>query len=120
MAHARIQHLGIGPGERVAILGENSIDWVIAFFACLELGAITVPLKLPPLSGAELAAQLALVEPGWCSATRVLMAAAQRATAGSKLPLRSPLRAWTGDGARCGPSRRPASPATRPRPTSPR
>ena len=85
---ARIQHLGIGPGERVAILGENSIHWVIAFFACLELGAIAVPLNYR-LSGAELAAQLALVEPGLVLCDEDLMAAAQRATAGSNLPLRS-------------------------------
>lgn len=33
---------GIAPGDRVAIIEENSIDWVVAFFAILEIGATLV------------------------------------------------------------------------------
>ncbi len=36
--------LGIGPGDRVAILLENAPEWMIADHAILHLGAVTVPL----------------------------------------------------------------------------
>ncbi len=35
---------GIKPGDRVLLLGENSPDWVLAYFAILCAGAIAVPL----------------------------------------------------------------------------
>src|SRR5450432_1451737 len=35
---------GISRGDRVAILSENRHEWVVADFACLLLGAITVPI----------------------------------------------------------------------------
>lgn len=35
---------GIGSGDRVAILGENRPEWAVADFACLALGAATVPV----------------------------------------------------------------------------
>ncbi len=35
---------GIAPGERVALLGENSAEWVGAFFGCLLRGVLAVPL----------------------------------------------------------------------------
>ena len=35
---------GIGNGDRVAILSENRPEWTIADFACLLLGAVTVPI----------------------------------------------------------------------------
>jgi long-chain acyl-CoA synthetase len=34
----------IGKGDRVLIWGENSIEWVAAFFGCLLRGAVVVPL----------------------------------------------------------------------------
>lgn len=39
-----IQDRGIIPGDRVAILGENSPNWVIAYFAITTSGAIVVPI----------------------------------------------------------------------------
>jgi long-chain acyl-CoA synthetase len=36
---------GVGKGDRVAILGRNSIDWVVAFWATVSLGAIAVGLN---------------------------------------------------------------------------
>ena len=39
-----LEHWGIGRGERVAILGENRPEWAVADFACLLLGAVTVPV----------------------------------------------------------------------------
>jgi long-chain acyl-CoA synthetase len=35
---------GIGKGDRVAILGENRHEWVVADMACLLMGAIVVPI----------------------------------------------------------------------------
>jgi long-chain acyl-CoA synthetase len=42
--------LGIGPGDRVAILSENRPEWAIADYACLALRAADVPIypTLPP------------------------------------------------------------------------
>ena len=39
-----LQRWGIGRGDRVAILSENRPEWTIADFACLLLGAVTVPI----------------------------------------------------------------------------
>ena len=39
-----LQKWGIGRGDRVAILSENRPEWTIADFACLLLGAVTVPI----------------------------------------------------------------------------
>lgn len=35
---------GIAPGDRVAILGENSPQWVVAYLACAWIGAVAVPI----------------------------------------------------------------------------
>jgi long-chain acyl-CoA synthetase len=40
---AHLAGLGIGVGDRVAILAANCPEWVVTFFATLELGAIAVP-----------------------------------------------------------------------------
>ena len=39
-----LRALGIQPGDRVSILSENRPEWSTADFACLLLGAVTVPL----------------------------------------------------------------------------
>jgi long-chain acyl-CoA synthetase len=39
-----LREWGIAAGDRVAILGENRPEWAIADFACLMIGAVTVPL----------------------------------------------------------------------------
>ncbi len=42
---ARLLELdGIGPGDRVLIWGENSAEWVAAFFGCMMRGVLAVPL----------------------------------------------------------------------------
>jgi steroid-24-oyl-CoA synthetase len=33
---------GVGPGDRVAILGANSPEWIVAFWATVSLGAVAV------------------------------------------------------------------------------
>jgi long-chain acyl-CoA synthetase len=38
------QALGLGPGDRIAILSENRPEWVMADFAALAAGAVTVPI----------------------------------------------------------------------------
>lgn len=40
----KLKQLGLKPGDRVAIIDENSIDWVIAFFAILSCQATAVVL----------------------------------------------------------------------------
>ncbi len=44
----RLQNEGIVKGDRIAILGENSHNWGIAYLAIVRLGAIAVPI-LPDL-----------------------------------------------------------------------
>ena len=39
-----LEELGIGRGDRVAILAENRYEWPIADLAILSLGAVTVPI----------------------------------------------------------------------------
>jgi long-chain acyl-CoA synthetase len=41
---AALRKWGIGKGDRVAILSENRQEWMIADFASLLLGAVTVPI----------------------------------------------------------------------------
>ena len=35
---------GIGPGERVVLWGENSAEWIAAFYGCMLRGVLAVPL----------------------------------------------------------------------------
>ena len=53
---------GVTPGDRVAILGWNSPDWVINFWACLRIGAVPV-LGNAWWGEAELNDALTLVQP---------------------------------------------------------
>jgi acyl-CoA synthetase (AMP-forming)/AMP-acid ligase II len=39
------EQFGVGPGDRVAILGANSPEWVVTFWATVSLGAIAVGLN---------------------------------------------------------------------------
>ena len=39
-----LEEWGIGKGDRVAILSENSPEWTITDFACLAIGAVVVPI----------------------------------------------------------------------------
>ncbi|HUY12341.1 MAG TPA: long-chain fatty acid--CoA ligase [Terriglobia bacterium] len=48
-----LEQLGVRPGDRVAILSENRLEWALTDYAILGLGAITVPLY-PTLPGAEI------------------------------------------------------------------
>jgi long-chain acyl-CoA synthetase len=41
---AELDRRGIAPGDRVILWGENSAEWVAAFFGCLLRGVLAVPL----------------------------------------------------------------------------
>jgi long-chain acyl-CoA synthetase len=53
---------GIKPGDRVLLIGENSPDWVLGYFAILCAGAIEVPLD-QLISAEELAPICKIAEP---------------------------------------------------------
>src|SRR3954447_27069322 len=53
---------GVGKGDRVAILGRNSIEWVVTFWATVSLGAVAVGLNAW-WSAEELAFGIADCEP---------------------------------------------------------
>jgi long-chain acyl-CoA synthetase len=58
----RLARAGVEPGDRVALIGDNSVEWVLGFLAALDRGAIAVPLN-NRLSRTELSRQLALSDP---------------------------------------------------------
>ena len=41
-----LARLGLQPGDRVAILSENSLEFIVSFFACARLGLVQVPLNV--------------------------------------------------------------------------
>ena len=54
--------LGIQPGQRVALMGQNSIEYIAAFFGILKAGCVVVPFS-PAYSAREIGAQLRDSEP---------------------------------------------------------
>ncbi len=44
-AATALQELGVQPGDRVAVLSANNIEWVVMFWACAVVGAACVPLN---------------------------------------------------------------------------
>lgn len=49
-AHARVLHERIRRGDRVLLLQDNSLDFMVGFMACLFAGAIPVPVPPPDAS----------------------------------------------------------------------
>jgi long-chain acyl-CoA synthetase len=47
-----LRELGVGPGDRVALLSENRYEWPVTDLAVLGLGAVTVPIY-PTLTVAQ-------------------------------------------------------------------
>jgi long-chain acyl-CoA synthetase len=58
----RLARAGVEPGDRVGLIGDNSVEWVLSFLAALDRGAIAVPFN-NRLSRTELNRQIALCEP---------------------------------------------------------
>lgn len=58
----RLAGAGVRPGDRVALLAGNRLEWVLAFLAGLRVGAIVMPLNVR-LGRPELERQLALAAP---------------------------------------------------------
>jgi len=54
--------LGVKPGDRIAIMSENRLEWAIADYAVLSVGAITVPIY-PTLSPPQVEVLLLDSEP---------------------------------------------------------
>lgn len=52
-----LQARGIGPSDKVLLWGENSAEWIVAFFGCVLRGAIVVPLD--KVSAPDFAARVA-------------------------------------------------------------
>jgi bile acid-coenzyme A ligase len=61
VAHG-LRDLGAGPGSMVSLLLPNSVDVVVAVFACYKVGAVPQPLS-PRLTDVECREILALAEP---------------------------------------------------------
>lgn len=61
----RLLGMGVGFGERVAIVGPNSSEYLTAYFGILRAGAVVVPLN-GLLSRAELADQLVFADTWGC------------------------------------------------------
>ena len=61
-ARGALNALGVGPGDRVALVAGNEPGFVVAYLAVLGLGAVAVPLN-PASPAPELERELAAVEP---------------------------------------------------------
>jgi long-chain acyl-CoA synthetase len=48
-----LRDLGVDKGDRIALLGENSPQWGIAYFAVTTMGAVVVPI-LPDFHTSEI------------------------------------------------------------------
>jgi crotonobetaine/carnitine-CoA ligase len=95
---ARLGGLGIKPGDRVALFGLNSVDYVVAMAGVARAGAICVPLNAlltPPeiawqLTDAGAAALLGEAD----AAARLDEAAAQAGFSGARLAFRGTAPGW--------------------------
>ena len=86
-ARARsLQAAGVRPGDRVAILADNSGDFIRAFLAIAKSGAIAAPLNTR-LTGAELAAQLKDADAGLLLADEAHAGAAAALAADGAVPM---------------------------------
>lgn len=42
--HLLYRHLGINPGDKIALLGKNTTSWIVVFFGTITYGATIVPV----------------------------------------------------------------------------
>jgi fatty-acyl-CoA synthase len=78
-----------GPGDRVAILAPQSIDWVAGYYAAIKAGTVAVPLFAPELPGHAERLETALRD---SQPTVVLTTAAAKAAIENFLAARTDLR----------------------------
>ena len=67
---AELARRGIAPGDRVVLWGENSAEWIAAFFGCLLRGVIAVPLDAGWLARLCREASSRMSRLAWSSATQ--------------------------------------------------
>jgi long-chain acyl-CoA synthetase len=69
---AMLRNRGVQPGDRVLIFGANSIEWVVGFWAAMNVGAVVVPGNAW-WSADELGHAIAMTEPrlALCDAKRM-------------------------------------------------
>jgi len=48
---AHLQGLGVGRGDRVAVLADNSADWIVAYLGTIAHGAVAAPLNTRHAAG---------------------------------------------------------------------
>jgi len=93
-----LQANGIAQGDRIAILLENGIDYIIAYYATLKAGAVAAPLN-PGLKPDGLQSLLNNLEPSAIITNfkreRLLKAVDLAALNLKLLVIRSPKQAWT-------------------------
>jgi len=96
---AELAEAGVRDGERVLLLGWNSPEWIVNFWACVRIGAVPV-LANAWWGTAELADALAIAAP------KLILADARGA---ARLPPGAPTGTWEGDGSTRPPATRPDS-----------
>ena len=42
--HLMYEHIGLKPGDKIALCGRNSAQWSIAFLSAITYGAVAVPI----------------------------------------------------------------------------
>ena len=60
----RLVDAGVQPGERVGLLSENRVEWLVADLAIMAAGAVNVPLHAP-LTAAQIQYQLGDAGAAW-------------------------------------------------------
>jgi acyl-CoA synthetase (AMP-forming)/AMP-acid ligase II len=83
---AALASQGVMPGDRVALIGRNCLEWAISFFAILRAGAVCVPIHAE-LQPGEVEALLRMSDP------RFVLTSPELGQALSDL--KTPIRSWT-------------------------
>src|SRR4051812_21586827 len=86
LAKVMAERYGVGKGDRVAILGANSIDWIITFWAAISLGAIACALN-GWWTGPEIEYAIGYTEPKLLVADRKRIARVEGGGGGGDVPV---------------------------------
>ena len=85
-AGQRLAGAGSFAGRRLALLGPNSVEWMVAFLAGLRIGAIVVPLNIR-LSPLEIRRQLEVCEPQALLTAEALLPLVELANPTGRVPV---------------------------------